>query len=128
MGLGWGCVGGITFLDASCFECAKSGKSLEVVDFSNTNNKNSSVVHSGDVVDYEKLSVEHTINVTLDRLRPDTEILMFTITAYTAPTLEAAGKLPWVRLSDGVTNQELCRYPFLPLLPISLSLNPSSCL
>lgn len=109
MGLGWGYKDGVKYLDASCFELKRNGEFLGVVDFARRSNSNSSVVHSGDVIDGEKKSVEHTINITLSKLRAETEVLMFTITAYSEDL--RIGLLPWVRLSDGASNQELCRYP-----------------
>ncbi len=82
MGLGWGYVDYVQYLDATCFEFKKSGEYITAIDFAHTRNPNLSIVHSGDQVDPEKKTVEHTITIGLSKLKPETHFLVFTITAY----------------------------------------------
>lgn len=110
MGLGWGYKDFEQYLDATCFEFKKNGELIGFVDYHHNVNANASVTHSGDIVNREKKTVEHTINITLSRLKPETEVLMLTISAWIDDL--TVGLLPWVRLSDGYSNQELCRYPY----------------
>jgi ubiquitin-protein ligase/stress response protein SCP2 len=109
MGLGWNFKGEKWYiLDATCFEFSNDGVELEAIDWRHTVNENKSITHSSDKVDREKETVEQEITIVLSKLRPETRTLVFTITAFTETLASAI--MPWVRLSDTATNQELCRY------------------
>lgn len=83
MSLGWGFLENQWYLlDATCFEFTKERKLVEFIDWNHNSNKNNSITHTGDLVDYEKKTVTQTISISLSKLDPATRYLVFAITAY----------------------------------------------
>lgn len=109
---GWGFEGdNVIFLDASCLIYGFKGEYKEYADYSHTSACGGAIRHSGDVIDYEKSSGKHTINIDLSALPLDVKSLYFTITAFTTTLKDI--KQPHIRY---VCYFSLVLYLFLPLL------------
>lgn len=83
----WGYpVHGCDFLDASCL--VFNGKTyLNVVDYRHRLLENSSIWHSGDVMDHANRKGHHTIEVRLKQLPTSVTHLYFTLSAWNSPTI-----------------------------------------
>jgi len=104
----WTIVGGTVFLDATCYLFDNRGNFVELVDYAAQQDKSGAIIHSGDVLDYEKSSGKHTISITLSKLPPNIASLYFSLS--TCRTTLKNIKQPFVRFTDTKTDYELCRY------------------
>lgn len=105
----WGYPNHTIFLDASCLVFDDKHVYNNPVDYSHTSFGNpASIVHSGDVIDYNKKEGKHTIRIDLKLLPSNVTNLYITITAFTTTLKDI--KRPYIRFTDADLDQELCRY------------------
>jgi len=107
MGLGWIFPDSTLFLDATCMGIDNTGKEVFFVDYCHKSSGDY-ITHSGDVMDHQQKSGEHTIKINLTKIPPNVYSVFFIITGYTT-TIDKV-KSPWVRLTDDKDKSELCRY------------------
>jgi len=111
----WGYPEGVIYLDASCLVYDFDKKHIGTIDYSNlsfrtSDGKDTCILHSGDVIAYEKKEGKHTIQVTLDKLPSNVAALYFTFSGFTTPIREILH--PYILFNDPDTQQELCQYQF----------------
>jgi len=101
----------IQFLDASCLLYDYSNNLIETIDFRNTISTTKAVIHSGDIIDYNKKSGKHTIKIKLNLLPKNIKSLFFTISAWHTTLKDIIQ--PHILFIDSDINQELCRYQYV---------------
>jgi len=110
----------VIFLDASCLAFTKDGRCTATVDYANTSafeisNRGhrggfqaGAIRHSGDEIDHERKTGEHTIDVELSALPAEITSLYFVVSAWTTALSDILQ--PSVHLHDADTGVELCAY------------------
>ncbi|KAJ3065957.1 hypothetical protein HDU98_010699 [Podochytrium sp. JEL0797] len=104
----WGVGGRSSFLDATAFLYDFDGGFVELVDYAHTSAQGGAVNHSGDVIRDGRGS--HRISIDTKRLSDKIQKLVFTMTSWTSTLKDILD--PEVRLFDGDSLNELCRYGF----------------
>ena len=113
----WKWVGDNTqYLDATCLAYAFNRKWVSTVDYSmrggSHDGTKGAVRHSGDVLDYDRKSGTHTINVNLSSLPHNVQTLYFAVSAFAGAKLGDIIQ-PSVHLIDSTAGHgamELCSY------------------
>jgi len=106
----WGWEKNCIYLDASCLAYSFDGSFNTVIDYCHLNNESESLKHSGDILDPDKNTGKHMINITLDKLPADIKTLFFTMSSWTTYLTEILD--PYVLFIDPDTKQSLCGYEF----------------
>lgn len=122
MGLGWdvakkggffskllGQGGGDIDLDASCLMFDKDKQLVDVVYFGNLNSSDGSIHHTGDNLTGEGEGDDEVINVDLDRIPPNVQYLVFTVSSYQGQTFNEIENA-FCRLVDASTGKEIANY------------------
>ena len=103
--------GGCDYLDASCL--AFSGTSHHgTCDFNRRVKLNSSVVHSGDVMNHQLRRGHHTIDVKLQQIPSHITHLVFTLSAWESPTIRHFPNPSLKFFEASNRNKDLCSTSF----------------
>lgn len=111
LGLGWDITPGAgqVDLDASCATFDANKRLLETVYFGDKSNRGKSIVHSGDNLTGEGAGDDEQIHVDLTKVAAEVQYIVFTVTSYRGQKFEVVDNA-FVRIVDGVTNTEFCKY------------------
>ncbi len=96
-------------LDASCVLFDAQGERLEVVSFRQLQNRNHSVVHTGDNLTGDGDGDDEQIKVDLPGLPPESAALIFVVNSFSGESFDQIANA-YVRLIDDTSGQEQARY------------------
>lgn len=112
VGLGWDVDDGECDLDVSAVLLDKQGQELETVFFGRLESQEHGVTHTGDNLTGEGDGDDEQILVSLDRVGPQVDQIVFVVNIYTPNTTFAKVANPFCRVVDqaGSCPSELCKY------------------
>jgi tellurium resistance protein TerZ len=112
VGLGWDVDDGECDLDVSAVLLDKQGQDLETVFFGRLESQEHGVKHTGDNLTGEGDGDDEQILVSLDRVGPQVDQIVFVVNVYTPNLTFAKVANPFCRVVDqaGSSASELCRY------------------
>lgn len=96
-------------LDASCLMFDKNKQLVDVVYFGHLDSEDGSIHHTGDNLTGEGEGDDEVINVDLDRIPPNVQYLVFTVSSYRGQTFNEIENA-FCRLVDANTGKEIANY------------------
>lgn len=108
LALGWNYEVNVNYLDGTCFLYSQD-KCLDTVDYLHENDKFGCVKHSGDIMDWDLKSGQHTIEIDLKKVPKNVSSLFLCLSAWQGNL--SAIRNPWMKLFDQKhPDVELCKY------------------